>query len=152
MEFGFNQNKLIKWEDLKLICNTWPSIHVYMHGQDFVCWHSCELEMQNTFFFTWSMYHNINISVGENINAMGIGNLCKQSMWGKQYWDYPSCKNKLDKHQGKVHDMNLLMIGRSSLSLTSSRSLKPSMVGWLDQICLCFPLVTVVHWLSSHML
>ncbi len=64
------------------ICNTWPSIHLYMHGQDFVCWHCCEVEMQDTFSFAWSMYHKINIITGENINAMGIDNLCKQSMWG----------------------------------------------------------------------
>jgi hypothetical protein len=37
--------------------------------------------MQDTFPFAWSMYHKINITIGENINAMGIDNLCKQNMW-----------------------------------------------------------------------
>jgi hypothetical protein len=27
------------------------------------------------------MYHKINITIGENINAMGIDNLFKQNMW-----------------------------------------------------------------------
>jgi hypothetical protein len=27
-------------------------------------------------------YHNINITTSENINAMGINNLCRQNMWG----------------------------------------------------------------------
>jgi len=47
----------------------------------------------------------------------------------EQYWDDPSYKKKLDTHQGRVHDINLLMIGRSISSPTSSRSLKPSMAG-----------------------
>jgi len=63
----------------------------------------------------------------------------------KEYWDDPYCTKKLDRCQGRVHDTNLLMIGRSISSPASFRHFEPSMAGMYTS------LMTASNLFSSSM-
>ncbi len=52
-----------------------------------------------------------------SIRALVLDGVATGVLQPKQYWDDPSCKEKLDRHQGRTHDTILLMIGRSISSL-----------------------------------
>jgi hypothetical protein len=52
-----------------------------------------------------------------SIRALVLDGIAGGVLQPKQYRDDPSCKEELNRHQGKAHDMILLMIGRSISSL-----------------------------------